>query len=167
MSISNKKFNDFIYRDGYVEVFTTNKNNSFIIDTDDFDKIKSICWYIAKNGYVCGMLNGQHIYLHRFIMNCPDGLTVDHINHDLLNNCKSNLRFATNSQQEMNKGLSKVNSSGVKGVYYINTDLWEAQLTENGIRHRQTFKTFQEAIKQRKQWEKEYFKEFNYKECDI
>ena len=166
-SMSNKRFNDFICHNDYIEMFTINKNNSFIIDIDDFDKIKSICWHVANNGYVSGMLNGNHVYLHRLIMNCPKKLTVDHINHNLLDNRKSNLRLATNSQQEMNKGLSKTNSSGVKGVYYINPNLWEAQLTKNGVCHRQTFRTFQEAIKQRKRWEKEYFKEFNYKESDI
>ena len=56
--------------------------------------------------------------------------TVDHEDGNSLNNTAGNLRAATNSQQQANKGMRKDNTSGVKGVRYLpwknNTNPWQA-----------------------------------------
>lgn len=57
--------------------------------------------------------------LHRFIMNAPLGLEVDHINHDTLDNRKVNLRLATRSQNMQNlKGAFSTSKTGIRGVYW-------------------------------------------------
>jgi hypothetical protein len=56
------------------------------------------------------------LYLHRFLLNAPTGLSVDHIDHDGLNNRRSNLRLGTQSQNLGNARNIRGGSSRFKGV---------------------------------------------------
>jgi len=51
-------------------------------------------------------------------MDSPERLDIDHINHDKLDNQRSNLRSVTRSQNKMNTPITKANKSGVKGVWW-------------------------------------------------
>ena len=65
-----------------------------------------------------------------------DAPQIDHIDQNPLNNCRSNLRGATHSQQGYNKGLGKANTSGVKCVYRVKkTGRWRVQIFNNGKSH--------------------------------
>lgn len=44
---------------------------------------------------------------------------IDHIDRDGLNNAISNLRDVSNGENQMNTGVPKNNTSGVKGVYWL------------------------------------------------
>lgn len=91
------------------------QNVEIKIDTEDVERCRAFGkWCINSTGYA---INGNTgILLSRFIMDCPDNLEVDHINHDTLDNRKSNLRIVTGRQNCFNQGLSKANKSGHKGV---------------------------------------------------
>jgi hypothetical protein len=74
--------------------------------------------------------------MHREIMNPPEGLVVDHIDHNGLNNRKSNLRICTRSQNQCNQyrfdGKSKY-----KGVaWFKRTRKWTAAVCLRGKRYR-------------------------------
>ena len=56
------------------------------------------------------------IWLHRFLMDAPDSVMVDHRDRDTRNNRRANLRFCTNRQNSANQGIRRTNSSGFKGV---------------------------------------------------
>jgi len=61
--------------------------------------------------------------MHRLIMNAKDGESVDHIDHNGLNNQKSNLRICTHQEnllnaQKMKGRLGKPTTSKYKGVYW-------------------------------------------------
>lgn len=59
------------------------------------------------------------ILIHRFIMDCPEGMVVDHINGNQMDNRCNNLRICTRSQNNANQRGAKRNSkSGHKGVYW-------------------------------------------------
>jgi hypothetical protein len=99
-----------------------NKYYSCFFDNEDWLLIKDLKPYLVKQG-----TNGLRVYCnkvknyaHRIIMNCPKGLTVDHIDNNPLNNAKSNLRICTQKQNAKSQLMPKNNTSGYKGVCFDN-----------------------------------------------
>ena len=91
-----------------------------------------------------------------YIPNPDNKPEVDHIvSEDITNNSVSNLRWATRSEQAINRGISNRNTSGVKGVYK-NKNGWVAQLRLNGKTMTKSCKTFELAVEKRKEWELEH-----------
>ena len=111
-----RKENQAVFHESYVEMFTT-KGESFMIDADDYDRVKNVCWYM-KHGYVLGCINGKEVNLHRFLTECPKDAIVDHINQNKADNRKRNLRIVNHRQNNMNKPMQKNNTSGFVGVNY-------------------------------------------------
>jgi len=112
-----------------------------VIDREDLQKAQEFkgAWYAnwanKKTFYVHGttMVDGKYakIHFHRWIMDCPDGLHVDHINHDTLNNKRENLRNVTRTINNQNK-TEKVNSSGFSGVsWHKHTGKWQSRIMVN------------------------------------
>jgi hypothetical protein len=87
-----------------------------LIDDEDYPKVCAYCWTYS-NGYAEAVVNGNRVYLHRFLMKCKDGEEVDHEDRNRLNNQRYNLRVATRSTNMANTGLRSNNTSGYKGVY--------------------------------------------------
>lgn len=56
------------------------------------------------------------LYMHRLILNAPEGLDVDHKNHDPLDNQRENLRLATRSQNNAN--ARAYNGRKYRGIYW-------------------------------------------------
>jgi HNH endonuclease/AP2 domain len=54
--------------------------------------------------------------MHRVILDAPNGVQVDHVDGDGLNNRRSNIRLATQQQNAWNRGPQSINTSGFKGV---------------------------------------------------
>lgn len=112
----------------------------FQIDEQDLKVLEEFPrTYVDVNGYVATRRSGQRserVYLlHRIIMNCPDHLVVDHINHDKKDNRRENLRICTRSQN--NKNIKKANlpnaSSQFKGVrWHKGDEKWNARIQVNG-----------------------------------
>jgi len=92
-----------------------------IVSEEDYATVMLWRWRLNKAGYVCrtGYRNGRRItiLLHRFILDAPDGVEVDHKNRVRHDCRRQNLRLATRVQNERNKGLMKArNTTGFKGV---------------------------------------------------
>lgn len=66
--------------------------------------------------------------MHRIILGAKRGQYVDHIDHNRLNNTRSNLRLCTQSENQANRRLHKNSSTGYKGVTrhgsYRHARLW-------------------------------------------
>jgi hypothetical protein len=86
--------------------------------------------------------NGKrtHKKVHQLIAECflayPEGAkigeySVDHINRNKFNNCLSNLRYATNSEQAKNKHKRENCTSIYKGVSKYN-NRWKCDISING-----------------------------------
>lgn len=80
-------------------------------------------WYAqrATRGYYAAFsarINGRKrmVFMHNLIMNPPAGLIVDHIDGNGLNNCRGNLRLATNAQNNRNCSAKINGKSRYKGV---------------------------------------------------
>jgi hypothetical protein len=79
--------------------------------------------------------------LHHRVLNfvARDGLLIDHINRDPLDNRKSNLRIADVRLQAQNRRMIKNNTSGVHGVYLKEGSAWAATWVEDGKAMRRSF----------------------------
>lgn len=153
-----RKYNDIVIKDDYAEIiiFRLNKQISALIDIEDIEKVKYFKWNARydktiKNFYIeTTTLNHKTIRLHRLITNCPDDLVVDHINHNTLDNRKSNLRVCTQQENAENRNgayITNVNS-GYRNVYWSKRDkLWIVRLTKNYKRiYGGSFKDLKTAI---------------------
>ena len=159
---SHYKHNGYVVS-GEIAIVYLNEEKQFVIDTEDLNKIKNYTWREDKDGYV---VSTKGIKLHRLVMNCPEGLVVDHINHDLKDNKKTNLRICTTQQNKMNTKTQKGNSTGHKGVYYkARKNRYEAWIGYNNKPiYLGVFRNIEDAIKAREEAEEKYFGEFAYKE---
>lgn len=159
--------NEIIFYDDYAEIIICDNNYNektrVLIDIEDSEKVKNFKWYIDKNEYIiskCKKTGHKGLYLHRFIMNCPEDMVVDHINHNTLDNRKSNLRICTQHENTFNK---KENGND-KGVF-LRGNKWIAQISYNYKNiYLGRFDTYEEALKVRKEAEIKYFGEFRNKE---
>ncbi|MGL5764359.1 MAG: AP2/ERF family transcription factor, partial [Sarcina sp.] len=140
------------------------------IDSEMFDVIKNFRLTPKLNNsghyYIdISLENGKHDKLHRFISKPEDGMQVDHIDRDTLNNRNANLRNVTPQVNCQNRGIFKNNSSGVVGVSYNkNNHSWEACLIFNGVKKSKSFNidifgntiAFKKACEYRKELENIY-----------
>lgn len=90
---------------------------------------------VGSGGYLTVGLDGKYYRVHRIIFKMMTGeeplQVVDHIDGDLLNNRLSNLRIATFSESTRNRGMSKNNTTGYRGVYLIRGQ-YMAKINRNG-----------------------------------
>ena len=109
----------------------------------------------------------KNLYAHRvvwFLANGTDpvGFEIDHRDTNNLNNDPQNLRLATHAQNAMNRGVTVVNASGIKGVIWEESkNRWRAQITLKRRRKNLGFFTNREdAIAAREKAAKELHGEF-------
>lgn len=123
-----------------------NKIETVFIDIEDIDKCKKYLWNIRTLNYV---RNDEIGLLHRYIMDCPDDKVVDHINHNPLDNRKSNLRICTMLQNNHNK---KRQNDDI-GVYKMKNGKYIVRLFYKGkILNLGTYENKEYAIKIRKEY---------------
>lgn len=159
--------NDYEFsNDGYVIGYTSNTNKQFIFDVNDYEKVSKYHWYEESNGYIrsSGKRKEDKTSIHRLVMNAPNNMCIDHINHNTFDNRKSNLRIATASQNAMNHILGVANTSGTTGVVWVKSrNNWKAEIKLNGKTiYLGSFDKFDDAEKTRKEAEEKYFGEYSY-----
>jgi hypothetical protein len=156
--LRNKKYNEFLEMPDCM--ICKCKNGEFFFDKELYEEAKKYYWVISGRGYARSQVNGKHIYFHKLAINVDSKIMVDHIDKNSLNNKSANLRVADKSKNAANSKNRK-NTSGFTGVSFNRTqNNWIANIKINGIFHQKKFKNIEDAIIQRLNWEKEFFKEF-------
>lgn len=127
------------------------------VDKRDYKKFNKFNWNVNVSldkkrffavRHTCYKKKCRKIYLSREIMNAPKDKYVDHINHDTLDNRKSNLRICTNSENQFNQTKHKDNTSGFKGVdWNNNAKKWRARIQKTIRYGLGYFDTKEEAAK--------------------
>jgi hypothetical protein len=87
---------------------------------------------VNKDGYVVIGKEYAHRLAFLFMTGCIPSL-VDHRDLDTGNNRWRNLRAATKAGNSINRGISKANSSGLKGVsWHAGAGKWQAHIRAEG-----------------------------------
>lgn len=170
------------FKDDIATLITNGKYNvEFIIDAEDYDKIKEYRWYYGKkSGYIIakarkdemirssksGRKYKPNIYLHRLL--CPtDKPQVDHIDGNKRNNRKENLRPCSHTQNFGNQKKRKTYAGKptkfqYKGVYREGKNkMWKARVDKNGECYKLgPFETELQAVLAYNKKAKELFGEF-------
>jgi hypothetical protein len=137
-----------------------------IVDNDDYFKMSLTDWEINKDGYVCSVyhITMPTVRMHRQIMGLKrnDGVIVDHINHNKLDNRKCNLRICTNSENIRNSVPHKNKLCKSKGVYYYKGRFTCRITVDNKMIYLGRFSTERMAAIAYNLAAKKYFKEFSY-----
>ena len=93
-----------------------------IVDAEDYGRLSKYKWCAVDGGrswYAKTFgRDGTVLSMHRMVLDAPKGLIVDHIDHNGLNNRRSNLRLCTRKQNNYNKRPRKGCSSKYKGVSF-------------------------------------------------
>lgn len=163
----------------------------FVIDKDEFDKIKDKSWHFTSNHYISHSLiyenKQKQLYLHNVIMNrerFPEKgatETVDHINRNGLDNRKENLRIISQTQQNLNQSKKKrsvilptgcpINTDDIpKHIWYVRAnglhgDRFAIEFKTEGLIWKSTSSnavTIQEKLKQAKEKLQEYYLQYPY-----
>ena len=92
-----------------------------LVDDEDYDLVSQWKWHIDRHGYArrtitIAKYKEKSISMHRVITNCPEGLCVDHINHNPLDNQRSNLRICTFRENRWNQKKRKDSKRDYIGV---------------------------------------------------
>ena len=79
---------------------------------------------------------------------------VDHINRITTDNRIDNLRWATDSENSQNTGVSKNNKLSIKNISYNKQrNIYQYQKTIRGVFHEKRFKTLEEAVEYKRVFE--------------
>lgn len=117
------------------------RGHAAIVDDADYPALQVYSWCYKRCGasqYAArGTKNNglqETILMHRMILNAPDGIEVDHINGDGLDNRRYNLRLVSSSQNHFNqRKQQRQTSSQYKGVYWHQRDkVWMARIQAFG-----------------------------------
>lgn len=123
-----------------------NSGKHAIIDDEDYEHVSKFNWVLQRNQkgmpYVkcqmhIGNINGHDITcrmsLHRFLLHPPEGMEVDHRNHNGLDCRRSNIRICTHAENMANQlSCCRNKSSAYKGVrFHKKTRKWRAAIMKN------------------------------------
>jgi hypothetical protein len=119
----------------------------------DYALVSQYKWYWTPckwhEGYATTYIKGKTIYMHRLILGLAKGYQADHINHNGLDNRRSNLRKVTQHQNNGNLRKPSHNTSGYKGVSFYKsnkTKPWTAYIQNMGKKiHLGYFETAENA----------------------
>lgn len=102
-----------------------------LVDEASFKAYGHLSWFLGDTGYAMRrptLDDGSKvtIRLHRLVTEAPEGMVVDHRNHDRLDNRRANLRVCTFAENALNR-------KGTKGY------VWDAAKSKWMVRYRGQF----------------------------
>lgn len=114
----------------------TNSDLVALVDDNMYDFLMQWPWHISSHGYAArtqyvSPSEGFPILMHRHVVGHTK--ITDHWDGNKVNNQFLNLRLATTSQNKMNAGPHRDNTSGFKGVsWHKQRSKWIVQICSNG-----------------------------------
>ncbi len=105
------------------------------VSVEDYGELSKYNWFLTQ-GYAQrnlprnGLKKRYRLYMHHAICMPSEGVKVDHIDGDTLNNIRGNLRLCTHTENARNRRVSNA-TSRFKGVHYSTNckrGVWCAQI---------------------------------------
>lgn len=145
------------------------KDQTASIDLENYELIREYkwcankhnnCWYAQTSKKFNNKV--QKIYMHRLIMHAKKDQIIDHIDGNSLNNCRSNLRFCSHTENLYNTSARRNNKLGYKGIYWNKKEKkFRCYINVNKKNiHIGYFSTIEDAILSYNQAAQKYHKEF-------
>ena len=140
----------------HLKVYFNNSDEYFICDLEDKEVALSESWYKGKNGYPA--CNRTNIPFHKYVTDSIEGMVVDHINRNKMDNRRCNLRIVTQSVNMQNTNRIPKSSTGVLGVHFDKRkQKYYARIKiDNKNHYKGNFKNIEDAIAARKELEEKY-----------
>ncbi len=121
----------------------SNTGLPILVDDEDFAILSRFTWHTTIQGYAQCKINGKNMLMHRFILNYNDKKVIDHIDHNKINNQKSNLRIVGQAINTQN--VIKKSKTGFRGVFF-ESGSYKAGIRKEGKRiHLGVFKNILDA----------------------
>lgn len=141
-----------------------------LVDEEDYERVMQHVWNAGRKtgrthyASTHTKMQAGNILMHRFILNPPADMAVDHINGDGLDNRKCNLRICMNTDNLKNsRPMRNKKYSKYKGVgYHLRDSLWKATLVKDGRAFARYFKSEIEAAMAYDMMAREKFGEYAY-----
>lgn len=119
-------------KDTFYPVVTKNKTRAFV-DKEDYEKVSRYKWSDNGHGYLVRMSNKKMIFLHHEIIGKHEGMCIDHIDRNKLNNRRSNLRIVSKSVNTHNSTYTR-GKSKYRGVSWFSPhNRWRARIRINNV----------------------------------
>lgn len=109
-----------------------------IVDDEDYEFLSQYKWFAFYPGrgnhvYARAIVNKKDFLMHKLLIKSPEGMVIDHIDGNSLNNQRKNLRVCSIADNVKNQKIRIDNKSGFKGVYWKKDKRkWEVTLQING-----------------------------------
>lgn len=166
--------NQIVVHNDYAEIILRNNQHREIartkVDIEDLPILKQYIWsFNVLSGYAYSHSHGPTVMMHKLIAKTPEGMLTDHINGERLDNRKTNLRYATNTEnaQHMSPWAKNTKHSKYKGVCILHNreyplkKPWIAYIGVNGKRqYLGYFATDEEAANAYDNAAREQFREY-------
>ena len=145
-----------IYVQGDTAYVTLTRGFTAVLDAADVHLVDRWNWFArtkkhgSRNTYAVRTdYSGDKqatIQIHTHILTPKKGFVVDHINGDTLDNRRSNLRYATLSQNTINRAMPRRKTVGPRGAFPTESGRWRASIGHKGkVRYLGLFDTPEEA----------------------
>lgn len=136
--------------------------NRVLIDLEDVERCKNKVYSIAKCGnvfYAVFRIDSKTKRLHQYLLNC-NGQTIDHINHNGLDNRKENLRIVKRGVNTFNCSTARSNTGHAGITYNKKHNLYQITVAKDGKTYRKPCtKDLETAIKYKHELEMEIYGE--------
>jgi hypothetical protein len=140
---------------GVAHIHLKNSKRPAIVDVDMLDVLAGwrffVNWVDRKRGigWVRGYKNGKSAYIHRLLMDVPEGFVVDHVDGDTLNNRLENLRVVTPQENAQNKRYTRHHFKS--GLVHDGDGRLRVIAVKFGVKLERSFLDYQMALAARKE----------------